>query len=233
MSIFAIILVSGLAAAQDNAALKTQNEKVSYALGMDLGNQLRKLSIEVEPGLFGQGLKDALSGARTLLSEEQVKAAISELQAEMKRREAARRKGTGDDGVEAAVLAAYNKRAGETFLAENQKKQGVTTLPSGLQYKILKEGNGRKPALDDTVTCHYRGALLDGAEFYSTYKGQKPMTLKVKGVIKAFTEALQLMPVGSRWELFVPPVLAYGERGAGPIGPNATLKYEVELLAIQ
>ena len=131
------------------------------------------------------------------------------------------------------MAAAYNAKAGEAFLAANKKKNGVVTLPSGLQYKVLNEGKGPKPGLDDTVTCHFRATLLNGTELDDTYKRLQPKTLKVSGAIKAFTQALQLMPVGSKWELFVPPGLAYGESGTGPIGPNATLKYEVELLAIK
>ena len=131
------------------------------------------------------------------------------------------------------MLGAYNEKAGLAFLAANKNKEGVVTLPSGLQYKILKEGNGPKPSLADTVTCNVRATLLDGTELDDTFKRQEPKTLKVNAAIKAFTEALPLMPVGSKWELFVPSSLAYGEAGMGPIGPNATLKYEVELLSIK
>ena len=219
-------------ARQNASALTTPTEKLSYALGMDLGNQFRRASIEVDPALLGQGLKDAISGGKTLLTEEQVRALISGLQAEQRRKEPDGRKDTGDDDTELAMLGAYNAKAGEAYLAANKKKDGVVALPSGLQYKILKEGNGPKPALADTVTRHFRATLLDGTELDDTYKREQPKTLKVKGAIKAFTEALQLMPVGSKWELVVPPGLAYGESGAGPIGPNATLKYEVELLSI-
>lgn len=225
------MLAAMAAAGQDTPALKSQKDKISYALGVDLGNQLRKQSIDVDPALFGQGLKDALSGSKALMTEDQVKAAVSELQAEMKRKQAAARKGI--DETELAVLEGYNKRAGEAFLAENSKKEGVVTLPSGLQYKILKEGNGKKPTLDDTVVCQYRGTLLDGTEFANSYKRNQPLTRPVKDVIKGWTEALQLMPAGSKWQLFVPPELAYGELGSGPIGPNATLIFEVELVSIQ
>ncbi len=231
-TIFCVILAAGAAAAQDAPPLKSENDKISYALGMDLGNQLRKLSISVDAALFGQGLKDALSAGKTLLDEEQVRAAISGLQAELKRRQAAVRKGAGENNVEVAMLAAHNKTAGEAFLAKKKTLEGVITLPSGLEYRIVKQGSGKKPGPDDTVTCHYRGTLLDGTEFYDTYKRRQPMSVKVNGTIQAFTEALQLMPVGSKWELFVPPQLAYGEVGAGPVGPNSTLVYEVELLAI-
>ena len=231
--IVAIVMISGIVAAQDNLALQTQKEKISYALGMDLGNQLRKLSVEADPALFGQGLKDALSGSKTLMTEQQVREAVSELQAELKRKEGAKMKGIGENDAETALLAAQNKMTGEAFLAANGKKEGVVTLPSGLQYKILKQGDGPKPALDATVICQYKAALLDGTEIFNTYTRQQPATLKVNGVIKGLTEALPLISVGSKWELFVPPALAYGELGSGPVRPNSTLKYEVELVSIK
>jgi FKBP-type peptidyl-prolyl cis-trans isomerase FklB len=132
------------------------------------------------------------------------------------------------------AAAAENKTKGEAFLAENKKKEGVVTLPSGLQYKILKAGEGPKPTAEDSVKCNYRGTLIDGKEFDSSYKRNEPATFPVKGVIKGWTEALQLMPVGSKWQLFIPPDLAYGERGAGElIQPEATLIFEVELLSIE
>jgi FKBP-type peptidyl-prolyl cis-trans isomerase FklB len=208
---------------QDASALPTVKDKRSYALGMDLGNQLHALGIEVDPAVFARGLGDATSGGTALLTPEQVRAAISEMQAETKRKQAeARTKG-----------AAEAKLAGEAFLAENKKKEGVVTLPSGLQYKILKEGAGKKPTLDDTVVCNYRGTLVDGTEFDSSYKRGQAATFPLKGVIAGWTEALQLMPVGSKWQLFLPPQLAYGERGQGAIiGPNSTLVFEVELMSI-
>jgi len=231
--VLAITLASGAAAAQDTPALKTQKDKTSYALGMDLGNQLRRASIDVDPALFGQALKDALSGGKTLLTEVEVRAIISGLQAEQQRKEAGVKKGPAENEAEMEMMGAYNAKAGEAFLAAHKKEEGVVALPSGLQYKILKAGHGLKPALNDTVTCHVRATLLDGTELDDTYQRKQPKTWKVNGAIKAFTEALPLMSVGSKWELLVPPGLAYGESGLGPIGPNATLKYEVELLSIQ
>jgi FKBP-type peptidyl-prolyl cis-trans isomerase len=233
--VFAIALVSAAAAAPDSPALKTQKEKISYALGMDLGNQLRKSSIEVDPALFGRGLRDALSGAKTLLTDEQVRAVISEFQSELKRKEAARRKGTSEeDSVEAEILPAYNKKAGAAFLAANRTKEGVVTLPSGLQYKVLQAGSGKKPTEADTVVCHYRGALIDGTEFDSSYKRNQPATTPVKAAIAGWREALRLMSVGSKWRLFIPPELAYGETGnRAAIGPNATVVFDVELLAVK
>ena len=223
MMVLGIGLLAGVAAAQDAAPLKSPKEKLSYALGMDLGNQLRKLSVDVDASVFGQGLKDALSGSKTLLTEEEVRTTVAELQNELKLREQQAR----------IKAAADEKKVGEAFLAENKKKEGVVTLPSGLQYKILKAGEGRKPTIDDTVVCQYRGTFLDGTEFDSSYKRNQPLTFAVKGVIKGWSEALQLMPVGAKWQLFIPPPLAYGETGSGPIGPNATLVFEVELVSIQ
>jgi len=131
-------------------------------------------------------------------------------------------------------LAEKNKQAGEAFLAENKKKDGVVTLPSGLQYKILKAGDGPKPSAEDTVVCQYRGTLIDGKEFDSSYKHNQPATFPVNRVIKGWTEALQLMPTGSKWQLFIPPDLGYGDRGAGAdIPPDATLIFEVELVSIK
>ena len=223
MALFLIVLCAVVAAAQDASPLKNEKDKRSYALGMDLGTQFRSLGIEVDPAVFSRGLNDAFSGGKTLLAQEDVRAAISELQAEMKRKQAEARSKASQEG----------KQAGTAFLADNKKKEGVVTLPSGLQYKILKEGTGKKPVLDDTVVCQYRGTLINGTEFDSSYKRGQPATFPVKGVIKGWTEALQLMPAGSKWQLFIPPELAYGEAGAGAtIGPNATLIFEVELVSI-
>jgi FKBP-type peptidyl-prolyl cis-trans isomerase FklB len=131
-------------------------------------------------------------------------------------------------------LGKKNKKEGETFLTENKKKEGVKTLPSGLQYKVIKAGTGKKPKLADTVTTHYRGTLIDGTEFDSSYKRGQPATFQVSGVIPGWTEALQLMEEGAKWQLFIPSNLAYGERGmAGTIGPNATLLFEIELISVQ
>ena len=219
-----VALLTGIVAAQDAPALKDQKEKLSYALGMDLGSQFKKQAVEVDPDIFVKGLKDALSGSKTLLTEQEARATIIELQSEMKKKQMAVAKELGEK----------NKNEGEAFLAENKAKEGVVTLASGLQYKILKEGEGKKPMVDDTVVCNYRGTLIDGTEFDSSYKRNQPATFPVKGVIKGWTEALQLMPVGSKWQLFIPSALAYGERGAAnSIGPNATLIFEVELISIK
>jgi FKBP-type peptidyl-prolyl cis-trans isomerase FklB len=204
--------------------LKTQKEKASYALGMNFGTGLRKQSIDIDPAILARGLRDSFSNGKTLLTEDEAKAVLTQLQTDVRKKQQEMAQQLGDT----------NKKQGVAFLEANKTKDGVVTLPSGLQYKVLQEGTGPKPAPTDTVVCNYRGTLLDNAEFDSSYKRGQPATFPVTGVIKGWTEALQLMPVGSKWQLFIPSELAYGERGAGgQIGPNATLIFEVELLSIQ
>src|SRR5437660_235443 len=204
--------------------LKTQKEKVSYALGANLGMNLHKQSVEVDTTIVLRGLKDALAGGKLLLTDDEAKAALTQLQTDLRNKQMEKMKEAMD----------LNKKAGTEFLEANKAKEGVVTLPSGLQYKILTEGTGPKPTAADTVSCNYRGTLLDGTEFDSSYKRGQPASFPVTGVIKGWTEALQLMPVGSKWQLFVPSDLAYGDRGAGAdIGPGATLVFEVELMSIE
>jgi len=191
---------------------------------MNLGANLHKQSVPVDPNIMARGLKDALAGGKTLLTEEEARAAITAVQNDMRGKQQAKMQTAGD----------ANKKEGEAFLADNKSKEGVVALPSGLQYKVLKEGNGPKPTATDSVVCNYRGTLINGAEFDSSTKHGGPATFPVNGVIKGWTEALQLMPVGSKWQLFVPSDLAYADRGAGgDIGPNATLIFEVELVSIE
>jgi FKBP-type peptidyl-prolyl cis-trans isomerase FklB len=205
-------------------ALTTQKDKASYAIGLNIGKSLHKDSVDVDPNILAQGLKDGLAGGKTLLTDDEMKTAMTSLQADLRKRQ--------EDNMQLAGEA--NKKEGEAFLAANKAKEGVVTLPSGLQYKILKEGTGPKPAASDSVVCNYRGTLLNNTEFDSSYKRGQPATFPVGQVIHGWTEALQLMPVGSKWQLFIPAELAYGPRGAGPdIGPNTTLIFEVELLSIQ
>jgi FKBP-type peptidyl-prolyl cis-trans isomerase len=206
--------------------LKTQKDKVSYALGANLGMNLHNQSVDVDTAIVLRGLKDALAGGKLLLTDDEAKAALTQLQTDLRNKQMEKMKGAAD----------LNKKAGTYFLEANKAKEGVVTLPSGLQYKILTAGTGPKPAATDTVSCNYRGTLLDGTEFDSSYKRGQPASFSVAGVIKGWTEALQLMPVGSKWQLFIPSDLAYGDRGADPrsgIGPGATLIFEVELLSIQ
>ncbi len=205
-------------------ALTTQKDKFSYALGMNLGTSLHKQSVPVDPNILARGLKDALAGGKTLLTEDQARATLMEVQTEMRKKQQEQMQLAGE----------ASKKEGEAFLAANKSKAGVVTLPSGLQYKILTQGTGPKPTASDSVVCNYRGTLINGTEFDSSYKRGEPATFPVNGVIKGWTEALQLMPVGSKWQLFVPSDLAYGERSPAPeIGPNSTLIFEVELLSIQ
>jgi FKBP-type peptidyl-prolyl cis-trans isomerase FklB len=222
-----VVLGVGLLAAQVGAqeaqVLKTQKDQMSYSLGADMGRNLKRNGIEVDLDLMIRGLKDGLSSEKLLISERDLRRILSDFQAELRRKR-----------VEAMKTAAEdNKKEGDSFLAENKTKEGVVTLPSGLQYKILKAGDGRKPTEADMVEVNYRGTLLDGTVFDSTYENKKPALLKVNGVIRGWSEALQLMPVGSKWQIFVPPQLAYAARGSGLIGPNATIIFDVELLAIK
>jgi FKBP-type peptidyl-prolyl cis-trans isomerase len=204
--------------------LADQKQKISYSLGLDVGRTLKMQQIQVDPQLILRGIQDGLSSAKPLLSDAEIREVMEALQQEMLAREMERSK----------TIGAQNLEEGERFLAENKKQQGVVTLPSGLQYKVLKAGNGKRPKATDTVTTHYKGTLLDGTEFDSSYKRGEPTTFQLNQVIPGWTEALQLMPVGSKWELYVPAKLAYGERGAGgDIGPNATLIFQVELLGIE
>src|SRR6201988_939522 len=208
----------------DGFELKTDKDKASYAIGMNIGQNLKRQSEVVDPAVVERGMKDALAGDKTLMTEDEAKAALMTLQANMRKKQ--------EEQVQ--QMAETNKKQGDAFLAENKTKAGVVTLPSGLQYKILTEGTGPKPTAADSVICNYKGTLLDGTEFDSSGKHGGPATFPVSGVIKGWTEALQLMPVGSKGQLFVPADLAYGERGTGAdIGPNATLIFEVELLSIQ
>jgi FKBP-type peptidyl-prolyl cis-trans isomerase FklB len=205
-------------------ALATKKDKESYAVGMNVGMGLRKDGLDIDPSIVAQGLKDAMAGAKLALTDEEAQAVLTGLQAELKKNQEAKMAQLGD----------VNKKEGEAFLAANKAKEGIVALPDGLQYRILKQGPGPKPAASDTVVCNYRGTLINGKEFDSSFKRGQPAAFPVGGVIRGWTEALQLMPVGSKWELFIPSELAYGDRGAGPdIGPGATLVFEVELLSIQ
>jgi FKBP-type peptidyl-prolyl cis-trans isomerase FklB len=215
---------------------KSKND-VSYAAGMNLAKALQEQSQEVDVDSLVRGIRDRLSGGKTLMTEEQALAALEGLQTDQR---------IIEEGLNRKAVGEKNKREGEAFLAENQKKEGVVTLPSGLQYKIITEGEGKKPTANDVVTVNYRGTFIDGKEFDSSRKHITPaISLPVQATIKGWQEALPLMPVGSKWELFVPADLAYGERGAGGragrrsgpvrpvIGPNATLIFDVELLAAE
>ena len=204
--------------------LETPKDKLSYSIGMNIGKSLKRDNVEVDPDLLLRGVKDVLGGGTPLMTDEEAQSTLNELQADLRKKQE----------QEVQQLAETNKKEGEAFLAANKTKAGVVALPSGLQYKILQEGTGPKPTAADTVTVNYRGTLVNGTEFDSSYKRGQPASFPVGGIIKGWTEALLLMPVGSKWQLFIPPELAYGPRQAGPaIGPNSTLVFEVELLSIQ
>jgi FKBP-type peptidyl-prolyl cis-trans isomerase FklB len=206
--------------------LTTQKQKASYAIGLNIGKSMHKDSVDVDPSILLRGLRDGLAGTKPLLTDDEARAAMVALQADLRKK--------GEEKM--LVEGEANKKEGDAFLAENKTKEGVVALPSGLQYKILKEGTGPKPAATDSVVCNYKGTLLNNTEFDSSYKRGQPVTFPVNGVIKGWTEALQLMPVGSKWQLVIPGELGYGARG-GPqgsgIGPNETLIFEVELMSIQ
>jgi FKBP-type peptidyl-prolyl cis-trans isomerase FklB len=205
--------------------LKTQKDKASYAIGLNIGKSMKKDSVDIDTSILLRGLKDGLAGSKPLLTDDEARASMVALQTDLRKKQEEKM----------LVQGEANKKIGEAFLAENKAKDGVVTLPSGLQYKILTDGTGAKPTAADTVVCNYKGTLLDNTEFDSSYKRGQPATFPVSGVIKGWTEALQLMPVGSKWQLFIPSDLAYGARGGpgGGIGPNATLVFEVELMSIQ
>ncbi|MEK6754903.1 MAG: FKBP-type peptidyl-prolyl cis-trans isomerase [Bacteroidota bacterium] len=222
--LISILLLPFLLGAQQKGPLKTQKDKVSYSIGLSIGKNFKQQLVEVDLNLLIRGIKDGLTDSKALLSDNEVREVMTTFQKEQ----------TAKMSENAKKVGEKNKREGDVFLAENKKKPGVKTLPSGLQYKILKEGTGKNPRATDSVTTHYRGTLLNGKEFDSSYGRGEPTTFPVNRVIPGWTEALQLMKVGSKWQLFVPPQLAYGENGAGPnIGPNATLIFEVELIGIK
>jgi FKBP-type peptidyl-prolyl cis-trans isomerase FklB len=204
--------------------LSTKKDKISYAIGADLGGKLKSSSIDVDPNILTRALKDTLTGAKPAMSDDEIRATLSDLTKDLQQKQT----------VATKEKSEKNRKEGEEFLASNKGKEGVVALPSGLQYKILKAGDGPKPTAADTVVCNYKGTLIDGKEFDSSYKRGQPATFPVGGVIKGWTEALQLMAVGSKWQLFIPPDLAYGDRQAGPdITPGSTLVFEVELMSIQ
>lgn len=228
------ILAAGLALNLSLSAaeeLKTDKDKISYAIGMDIGRNITNNQVDINIDALAAGVKAMVSGAKPQLSDEQFKDAMGILRSNMQARMADRMK---EQQASQKVAGEKNKKDGEAFLAENKKKPGIKTTDSGLQYEVLTMGTGPKPTTMDTVICHYRGTLTDGKEFDSSYKRGEPSEFPVTGVIKGWTEALQLMPVGSKWKLYIPSEIAYGERGQGrDIGPNSVLIFEIELVGIK
>ncbi len=207
-----------------DALLKNDKDKISYAIGVDMGTNLKAQNIEVNPDMLARGLKDALANGQTLLSQQETGNILANLQKQIiNKREA-----------DFKMQAEQNKHVGDTFLQTNKTKSGVVTLPSGLQYKIITQGTGTQPTDKDNVTVNYSGRLINGQEFDSSYRRGKPAQFPVAEVIPGWSEALRLMKTGSTWEIYVPPNLAYGERGlpSGPIGPNQTLIFTINLISI-
>lgn len=222
---------AGILAAQAGAAeapaLKTEAEKVSYIIGVDMSRNMKRQGVDIHVDPFAQGMRDALADAPLKMTDEDIQKTMQAFQEKMMRKQQEMAKASSEAGD-------LRKKEGEAFLAENGKKEGVVSLPSGLQYKVIAMGEGPKPTDGSSVECHYRGTLIDGKEFDSSYKRGRPATFPVNGVIAGWTEALKLMPVGSKWQLFIPAQLGYGARGAGAdIGPNETLIFEIELLGIK
>ena len=215
------LLVSSVPA-QDKPDLTNPKQKSSYAIGMDIATSLKRQELDVDAKALAAGIADELAG-KPALTEEQQKATLTELEKSFMAKAEEKQKAAADK----------NLKAGEDFLAANAKKEGVKTTASGLQYKVIKSGTGASPKPTDTVKVHYTGTLVDGTVFDSSVQRGEPVTFPVKGVIPGWTEALQLMKVGDKWQLVIPAKLAYGENGPGPIGPNSTLIFEVELLGIE
>ncbi len=209
--------------AEDKTELKDAKEKLNYSIGLNIGKNLKYQQVDINMDVMVKGIKDALADAQPLLSDAEVQEAMNNHRKEFTTKMQEKRK----------LDSEKNKKEGDAFLAENAKKPGVVTLPSGLQYKVLTEGSGSSPKGSETVVTQYRGTLIDGTEFDSSFKRNQPATFELNKVIAGWTEALQKMKAGSKWQLFIPPNLAYGERGSQNIGPNSTLIFEIELLSIQ
>ncbi|MBI2792002.1 MAG: FKBP-type peptidyl-prolyl cis-trans isomerase [Gammaproteobacteria bacterium] len=219
------LLVQNVWAAGDQGAqLKDKKDKISYSIGVDVGKSILKQKIDINPEPFLLGFKDGQADKSTLMTEDEIRQTLMALQTEMLEKQKAEMKDA----------AAKNLAAGQKFLEDNKKKKDIVTLPSGLEYRIIKDGKGESPKATDVVTTHYRGKLIDGTEFDSSYNRGEPVKFAVNGVIPGWTEALQLMKPGAKWELFIPSKLAYGEHGVGQIiGPNSALIFEVELLSVE
>ena len=221
MVVCIVLCSTGMVIAQETSPLKEQKDKLSYSLGVNIGRSMKRDAIDANPDMVVQGIKDALAAGKMLLTDEEMAQAFTVLQQEMITKKTEARK----------ALAEKNLKEGEKFLAENSRKEGVVTQPSGLQYKIITDGTGKKAKPTDAVTVNYRGTMIDGTEFDSSYKRNEPAAFQLQNMIPGFTEGVSQMKVGSKWQLFIPSKLAFGEEGAEEaIGPNAALIFEVELL---
>ncbi len=224
LAVVGILLATVPASAGQPGELNTPKDKVSYGIGVDVARNFQRLGIDVDVDVLARAMRDVFGGNKLAMTDEELRSVMTAYQNELRQKAVAAMRKSAED----------NQKEGDAFLEENKKKDGVVTLPSGLQYKVLKAGTGKTPTETDTVEVNYRGTLINGTEFDSSARLGKPLELKVNGVIPGWQEALKLMPVGSKWQLFIPPQLAYGGRAPSrEIGPNATLIFEVELVAIK
>ena len=216
-------LLSGVCLAGEKPELKSPKEKESYSLGYQFGGNLKSQGVDIDLDIYTSGIRDAIGGKEPRIRKEEIRATIKSLQQRL----------MAEQQKALRETAQKNLEEGKAFLAQNEKKEGVKTLPSGLQYKVLAEGSGKTPRAEDTVTVHYRGTFIDGTEFDSSFKRGKPATFQVKGGIPGWTEALKMMKEGAKWQLFVPSDLGYGQGGHGHIPPNSTLIFDVELISVK
>jgi FKBP-type peptidyl-prolyl cis-trans isomerase len=223
IALLAAGMALGVMAAEPKSKLSTPKDKASYSIGVNIGKNMKTQGADLDPDVIGAGIRDALTGGKILMTDQEMQESIMAFRSEMQTKQTEKQKEQGDK----------NKKEGEAFLAENKKKDGIQTTPSGLQYKVVTQGTGAKPKTNDVVTTHYRGTLIDGTEFDSSYKRGEPASFPVTGVIKGWTEALLMMPVGSKWQLFIPSDLAYGPGGRPSIPPSSTLLFDIELIAIK
>ena len=223
MFVLSAALLMEVCLAGENLDFKDERVRFSYSLGFRIGGDIKRRDIQVKPELLLKGVQDAVAGNKPLMTQREMRSTLATLNKEI----------AAAQEQEMKARAEQNLAAGKAFLAEKAKEEGVTTLPSGLEFKVIKEGSGRTPESSDTVTVHYRGTLIDGTEFDSSYRRSKPATFRVEGVIPGWTEALQLMKEGARWQLFIPPELAYGDKRTQKIEPNSTLIFELELISIK
>jgi FKBP-type peptidyl-prolyl cis-trans isomerase FklB len=219
ITVVALSFAAAVYAEDKPPQLKDLKDKASYSIGLNFGFNFKRQNIDLNTDAFSAGFKDAMSGKNPLMSEQEVRDTLMAFEKDMQQKQ--------------TEMGQKNAATGEKFLADNKAKEGVKTTASGLQYKVMKEGTGATPKSSDTVTVNYRGTLIDGTEFDSSYKRGQPATFPVAGVIKGWTEALQLMKAGSKYQLFIPASLAYGEQGRPGIPPNSVLIFEVELMDVK